>query len=160
VEQKKGRPKEEDFNQETGLPSYPNLRLPSNANSGGPLFVRDHILDTIFPAPNIIVRGGGPHTAIRTPQNLQIQNKFLKVTPGPVHIHVDQYGPIMGILSSSIPVRDDGTARLGLVRTTKRWEIMTMVPDNTKAVGLLDTCSSSMGGKVGFKMRIILPNTE
>jgi hypothetical protein len=84
----------------------------------------------------------------------------LKVTPGPVHIHVDQYGPITGILSGSIPVRDDGTARSGLVRTTKRWENTTMASDNTKAVGLLDTCSSSMGGKVGFKMRIILPNTE
>jgi hypothetical protein len=38
---------------------YSNLRLPSNANSGGPLFVHDHILDTIFPVPNIIVGGGG-----------------------------------------------------------------------------------------------------
>jgi hypothetical protein len=135
---------------------YPNLRLPSNANSGGPLFVHDHILDTIFPAPNIIVGGGGPQTDFHTPQNLQIRNKLLKVTPGPVHIHVDQHGPMTGILSGSIP----GTARSGLVRTTKRWENTTIAPDNTKAVGLLDTCSSSMGGKVGFKMRIILLNTK
>jgi hypothetical protein len=63
---------------------------------------------------------------------------------------------MMGILSGSIL----GTARLGLVRATKRWENTTMAPDNAKAVGLLDTCSSSMGGKVGFKMRIILLNTE
>jgi hypothetical protein len=138
----------------------PNLRLPSNAYSGGPLFVHDHIFDTIFPVPNIIVRGGGPHTDFRTPQNLQIQNKFLKVTPGPVHIHFNQHGPITGILSGSIPIRDNGTARLGLVTTTKRWENTTMAPDNTKAVGLLDMCSSSMGGKVGFQMRIILLNTE
>jgi hypothetical protein len=153
---KKGRPEEENLSRNRSPSPYPNLRLPSNANSGGPLFIHDHIFDTIFPVPNIIVGGGGPHTDFRTPQNLQIRNKFLKVTFGPVHIHVDQHGPMMGILSGSIP----GTARLGLVRTTKRWENTMMAPDNTKAVGLLDTCSSSMGGKVGFKMRIILLNTK
>ncbi len=84
----------------------------------------------------------------------------MKVTPGPVHKHVDQHGPITGILSGSIPVRDNGTARLGLVRTTKRWENTTIAPNNTKSVGLLDMCSCNMGGKVGLKMRIILLNTE
>ncbi len=157
---KREDPKKKASSRNRSPSPYPNLRLPSNANSGGPLFVCDHSLDTIFPAPNIIVGGGGPHTDIRTPQNLQIQNKFLKVTPGQVHIHVNQYGPITSILSGSIPVRDDGTARLGLVRTMKRWENTTMASNNTKAVGLLNTCSSSMGGKVGFKMRIILLNTE
>jgi hypothetical protein len=68
---KREDPKKKTSSRNRSPSPYPNLRLPSNAISSSPLFVHDHILDTIFPTPNIIVGGGGPQTDFCTPQNLQ-----------------------------------------------------------------------------------------